>query len=102
MNITNPPSAQSYHQAIAAVAHELWDKDGRQPDRDLDYWLEAERQVLSKQKHDAVTATAATTKGFTSDAKRGTTPVSAGIKSMQQSPRSRESSQLSQRRVTAL
>ncbi len=33
--------------AIAKVAWQIWEKEGRQPGRDLDYWLRAEQQVLA-------------------------------------------------------
>jgi hypothetical protein len=45
---------QDYQEAIALMARELWEKDGRQPNRDLDYWLEAEKQVLTQRKTGAV------------------------------------------------
>jgi hypothetical protein len=32
---------------IANLAKEIWEREGRQSGRDLDYWLQAERQLLS-------------------------------------------------------
>ncbi|MGA2775361.1 MAG: DUF2934 domain-containing protein [Candidatus Omnitrophota bacterium] len=33
---------------IKEKAKELWEKDGRKQDRDLDYWLQAEKIVKSQ------------------------------------------------------
>ena len=33
---------------IKKKAHELWEKDGRKQNRDLDYWLRAEKIVKSQ------------------------------------------------------
>jgi hypothetical protein len=35
---------QPNHDQIAAIAHSLWEREGRQPGHDLDYWLKAEKQ----------------------------------------------------------
>ncbi|MBI5676369.1 MAG: DUF2934 domain-containing protein [Nitrospirae bacterium] len=32
-------------ECIRKKAYELWEKDGRRQDRDLDYWLIAEKSV---------------------------------------------------------
>ena len=32
-------------ECIKKKAYELWEKDGRKPDRDLHYWLDAEKAV---------------------------------------------------------
>lgn len=37
-------------ETIAARAYSLWEKDGRPPGRDLEYWLQAESQ-LKQQSH---------------------------------------------------
>jgi hypothetical protein len=34
-------------EEIANLAQRIWEQEGRQPGRDLDYWLRAERQILS-------------------------------------------------------
>ena len=31
--------------SVRARAYELWEEAGRPPDRDLEFWLEAERQI---------------------------------------------------------
>lgn len=36
------------HEAIATLARHRWEEDGRPGGRDLDYWLAAEREVLSR------------------------------------------------------
>jgi hypothetical protein len=38
------------HDEIAKVAHELYEKSGRIPGRDLENWLEAERIVMERHK----------------------------------------------------
>ncbi|KAB2660673.1 MAG: DUF2934 domain-containing protein [Verrucomicrobia bacterium] len=48
------PSVPGDHDIIALVAHQLWDAEGRPSGRDVDHWLEAERQVLA---HRHATAT---------------------------------------------
>jgi len=35
-------------ESVAARAYQLWESGGREPGRDFDYWLEAERQILEK------------------------------------------------------
>ncbi len=39
------------HEAIAARAYELYVKSGYQPGRELEFWLEAERQLLQRSGH---------------------------------------------------
>jgi hypothetical protein len=41
------PISQPSQEKIAAVARQLWEKDGRQDGRDLEYWLKAEKQLSS-------------------------------------------------------
>lgn len=78
MNPPTPPSSQSYHDIIAAVAHELWDKGGRQPNRDLDHWLEAERYVLAQQRYGNLPGTTGSAKAAPPDVtKPAAKPVSA-------------------------
>lgn len=36
------------HDAIATLARHRWEEDGCPAGRDLDYWLAAEREVLSR------------------------------------------------------
>jgi len=38
------------HDEIAKVAHELYEKSGRIPGRDLKNWLEAEKIVMARHK----------------------------------------------------
>ena len=49
MNQTSPLLSHQYHDAIAVAARDLWEKEGRQDNRDLDYWLQAEREILAQQ-----------------------------------------------------
>lgn len=35
-------------ECIKRKAYELWEKDGRKPGHDMDYWLRAEKTVNSK------------------------------------------------------
>lgn len=37
------------HAQIAARAHELYVKSGRQHGRDVEFWLEAERQLIREE-----------------------------------------------------
>ena len=53
-------SASLPHETIAALAQQLWEQDGRQTNRTLEYWLKAEQQLtLTKIKSDAATASPA-------------------------------------------
>ena len=38
-------------ECIKKKAHELWEKNGRKPGRDLEYWLIAENTVKGKIKN---------------------------------------------------
>jgi hypothetical protein len=42
----NLARALPLHESIATRAYELWDRYGRPPGRDVEIWLEAERQLL--------------------------------------------------------
>lgn len=33
------------HETIAHLAQQIWEQDGRQSGRDLDYWLKAEQEL---------------------------------------------------------
>jgi len=35
-------------EEIAARAHELWEQNGRPPDRDLEFWLRAETEIRDR------------------------------------------------------
>ena len=43
------------HECIKKKACELWRKDGREPGRDLDYWLLAEKTVKAPIKNSRLT-----------------------------------------------
>jgi hypothetical protein len=47
MNTTAKTAAKSTHEEIAELAYELWNKASREQGRDLEFWLEAERQFQS-------------------------------------------------------
>jgi hypothetical protein len=38
-------AARRTRQEIEARARELWDQNGRPPDRDLEFWLQAEAEI---------------------------------------------------------
>ena len=38
---------EDLHEQIAQRANELWEREGRQKGRVLEYWLRAERELLS-------------------------------------------------------
>lgn len=46
MKTTNKNDVQVTHEKIAQRAKEIWERDGRQAGRDLEYWLQAERELL--------------------------------------------------------
>ena len=45
--VTNKEKAPLRHEEIAQRAKEIWEREGQQPGRDMDYWLQAERELLS-------------------------------------------------------
>jgi len=45
MKATNEDTTQIRHQEVAELAKQIWEMEGRQPGRDLEYWLRAERLV---------------------------------------------------------
>ncbi|MDI6729277.1 MAG: DUF2934 domain-containing protein [Thermodesulfovibrionales bacterium] len=47
------------HDEIAKVAHELYEKSGRMPGRDLENWLEAEKIVMARHKSEKKTSSGA-------------------------------------------
>ncbi len=48
MNITSGPprlETKPQREQVAALAYNLWEKGGRQPGHDQEYWFEAEKQL---------------------------------------------------------
>ena len=41
-------AARRTRQEIEARARELWDQNGRPPDRDLEFWLQAEAEIIER------------------------------------------------------
>jgi len=54
--IIKTTSAAPPDEKIAVLARQLWEQDGRQTGRDLEYWLKAEQQLLSAKQPNAVAA----------------------------------------------
>ena len=48
MKMKNENDTPANHAQIAKWARQIWESEGRQPGRDLEYWLRAEKQVQSK------------------------------------------------------
>ncbi len=75
MNIQMEKKAtKTTHEQIASLAHQLWEKGGRQHGRDLEDWLEAERRlngascaVPSQTKNSAPRRKPPVTAGFTNN-----------------------------------
>ena len=47
MKTTKESERQTNHHEIPNLAREIWEREGQQLGRDLDYWLRVERQLLS-------------------------------------------------------
>jgi hypothetical protein len=47
MKTAKEDSAQLQHAKIAELARRIWEDEGRQAGRDMEYWLRAERQLVS-------------------------------------------------------
>lgn len=45
MKTTTENNARVQHEDIAELAKQIWEREGRQAGRDLEYWLRAERQL---------------------------------------------------------
>lgn len=45
MKENNTPTPS--HEKVADLARQLWEQDGRQTGRDLEYWVKAEQQLAS-------------------------------------------------------
>lgn len=58
---TTPSYQEPSHDEIALSAFLLWEKEGRQPGREMTYWLQAEGQIraLRQKKAEAAAAQAA-------------------------------------------
>ncbi len=48
MKTTSGDETRVGHDEIANLARQIWEREGRKPGRDLENWLEAERQLLSR------------------------------------------------------
>jgi Protein of unknown function (DUF2934) len=48
MKTTTEHNVQVGHEDIAELARQMWEREGRQVGKDLEYWLRAERQLLSR------------------------------------------------------
>ena len=40
-------------EEIARYAYHLWESEGRQHGRDMDYWMQAKAHLIARRKHDA-------------------------------------------------
>ena len=47
MNTPNKTEIKPSYEEIAARASQLWAKGGRQPGKDLEYWFQAENELLA-------------------------------------------------------
>jgi hypothetical protein len=47
MKTKNENDTTANHDDIARLAQQIWEREGRQSGRDLEYWLRAECQMLS-------------------------------------------------------
>jgi len=47
MNLGAEQKVVLNHDDIANLARQIWQSEGSQPGRDLEYWLQAERQILT-------------------------------------------------------
>ncbi len=50
-NLRRRLAARRSKEAIGARARELWEIEGRPPGRDLDFWLQAEREFREAENH---------------------------------------------------
>jgi hypothetical protein len=54
MNQNCPPNVAANRNEISHLAFQLWEKAGRPAGRDLEFWLGAEKQLLARQRPEAV------------------------------------------------
>ena len=55
MNTNKETEPSVSDQEIAARAYELWENDGRNHGRDLDYWLQAKNELSSSRQSESST-----------------------------------------------
>ena len=48
MKTTTENNRRVRHEDITELAKQIWEREGRQVGKDLEYWLRAERQLLSR------------------------------------------------------
>jgi Protein of unknown function (DUF2934) len=47
LNAATETKKQARHEEIAERAKQIWEREGRQAGHDVEYWLRAERELLS-------------------------------------------------------
>lgn len=47
MKTSHETQARPEHRDIADLAKQIWEREGRQAGRDMEYWLQAEQELLS-------------------------------------------------------
>jgi len=90
MNTPTPETTPTDHEAIAGLAYALWEQDGRQSNRDLDYWLRAEQQFQAQRNQNALVVTARSAEALTPMAKPAAKPAGAGNARSASTPRAKE------------
>ena len=50
MRTINESETPATRDEVARLARQIWEREGRQAGRDLEYWLQAEREVLDRRK----------------------------------------------------
>ena len=48
MRTTSENETPAARDDIARLAQQIWEREGRQAGRDLEYWLQAERELLGR------------------------------------------------------
>lgn len=65
---------QPRHDQIAHLARQIWEWEGRKSGHDLEYWLRAERQLLTR-RDDEARVSAGSAGGPTSSARGSSRPI---------------------------
>ena len=69
MNTANKTEMKPSHEEIAAKASQLWEQGGRHSGKDLEYWVQAEKELLAAHRQGAQASCVSASKATHTDAK---------------------------------
>jgi hypothetical protein len=82
MKTTTEHQTHVGHDEIAQRAREIWEREGRQSGRDLEYWLRAERELNERQSRTRTSASASASEEISESAWRRRSGKSPGSRTI--------------------